>query len=219
VCALPSTSPLTAYFQRHLAFSFLFYPAQLQYPLSSPKIPLLIHNHLESSPDFKVTKDINYITLAARISLLDIGIGPGPLTVPYQPPSTLAESEFQEPPPLELSAAEEIAFNREVDELANHIKLRSNDIQQVGAIDDMTRLDAKDCFDRLYHRLEDAVRIGGRKSTNVFENNNSTQAGSRKLFQKWFGPKLPGSRAATPTVNGTTDGKMNRSSNNNVAEG
>jgi hypothetical protein len=192
---------------------------QLQHPLSSPNIPLLIHNHLESSPHFKITRDTNYITLAARISLLDIGIGPGPLTVPYQPPCTLAESESQEPPPLESTSAEEKAFNKEVDELANHIKLRSNDIQQVGAIDDMTRLDAKDCFDRLYHRLEDAVRIGGRKSMNVFENNDSTQASSRKLFQKWFGPKIPGSRAATPIVNETTDVETNGSPNNDDIAG
>jgi hypothetical protein len=181
----------------------------LQYPLSSPNIPLLIHNHLESSPHFKITRDIDYISLAARISLLDIGIGPGPLSVPYQPPSTLAEPESQEPPPLEWDSAEETAFNKEVDELANHIKLLSNGIQEVGGIDDMTRLDAKDCFDRLYHRLEDAVRIGGRKSTNVFKNNNSTQAGSRKLFQKWFGPKLPGSRSVTPTANGNVKADVN----------
>jgi len=83
----------------------------------------------------------------------------------------------------------------------------------------MARLDAKDCFDRLYHRLEDAVRIGGRKSMNVFDNNDSTQASSRKLFQKWFGPKLPGSRAATPTVNGTTNGEMDGSLNNGTAGG
>jgi hypothetical protein len=179
---------------------------QIQHPLSSPNIPPLIHNHLESSPHFKITRDTNYITLAARISLLDIGIGPGPLTVPYQPPCTLAESESQEPPPLESTSAEEKAFNKD-------------DIQQVGAIDDMTRLDAKDCFDRLYHRLEDAVRIGGRKSMNVFENNDSTQASSRKLFQKWFGPKIPGSRAATPIVNETTNVETNGSPNNDDIAG
>lgn len=181
---------------------------QLQCPLSSPDIPLLIHNHLYSSSHFKISKDIDYISLAARISLLDISIGPGPLVVPYQPPSTPAVSESQEPPPLESTSAEEVVFNKEVDELANHIKLLSNDIHEMGAIDDMTRLYAKDCFDKLYHRLEDAVRIGGRKPMNVFEN-NSTQAGSRKLFQKWFGPKLPGSGSTTPAVNGAGSASAN----------
>ncbi|KAF2787793.1 hypothetical protein K505DRAFT_421552 [Melanomma pulvis-pyrius CBS 109.77] len=195
VRSLPSKSPLTAYFQRHLALSLLLYPTQLRDALSSPKIPILIHSHLETSPHFKITGETDYISLAARISLLDTGIGPGPIDVPYLPLPSLSPS--QDVPMPASSFSEETAFNKEVDALVKQLKLLSNDIVEVGAIEDLTRLEAKDCCERLYHRLDKAVRIG-RKKTGVFE--NGAEEGSNVFFRNLFNKKKPGTRTLNESV-------------------
>jgi hypothetical protein len=78
VCALPTRTPLTAYLQRYLALSFLLYPTTVDVPLEDPTIPSFIHKHLDNSPDFRTRKDTDYSFLAARFTLLDLAIGPGP---------------------------------------------------------------------------------------------------------------------------------------------
>jgi hypothetical protein len=170
VCALPAKSPLTAYFRRHLALSFILYPDVVDMPLADPCIPTLVHRHLETSPDFRINKETSYKFLAARMTLLDVAIGPGFLSVPYQPLVSPAPSQAGSSPVMApLPASDEIKeFNREVDALAQHIKMLGNSIVEAGAVTDLTILEAKDCVERLCARLEHAVRIGGKKPHNVF---------------------------------------------------
>jgi hypothetical protein len=174
VCALPAKSPLMAYLRRHLALSFLVHPHDLDKPLAHTSIPALVHKHLDTSPNFRISKETDYHFIAARMTLLDIAIGPGPLSVPYQPLVSAAPSEAGSSPIMApLPASDEIKeFNSEVDALAQHIKLLGNSIMEAGAVADLTILDAKDCVERLCSRLEHAVRIGGKKSHDVFGNND-----------------------------------------------
>jgi hypothetical protein len=174
VCALPAKSPLMAYLRRHLALSFLVHPHVLDKPLAHPSIPALVHKHLDTSSNFRINKKTDYHFIAARMTLLDIAIGPGPLSMPYQPLVSAAPSRAGSSPiTAPLPASDEIKeFNNEVDALAQHIKLLGNSIMEAGAVADLSILDAKDCVERLCSRLEHAVRIGGKKSHDVFGNNN-----------------------------------------------
>jgi hypothetical protein len=171
---------MAAAFRRHLALSFLIYPTPLTVSLSDSDSSSLIHDHLDNSEDLQVTRQTNYRSLAASLSLLDIGIGPGPTTVPCQPPSIDGEAL----PPL--LGAEEIAFNKQLDALVQHIKLLGNQIVEAGAISDLTRLEAKDCVERLCHRLENAARIGGRKKRAVFEDEDEVVRATKRIFGKWM---------------------------------
>jgi hypothetical protein len=170
VCALPATSPLTAYLKRHLALAFLFHPHIVDMSLADPELPALIHNHLDESSHFRIKKKTNYSSLAARVTLLDIGIGPGPITVPYHPLISPALSQADSSPILAPLAASSSTkhFNNEVESLAQHIKMIGNSIVEAGAVTDLTILEAKDCFERLCARLEYAVRVGGKQYHNVF---------------------------------------------------
>jgi hypothetical protein len=170
VCAFPTRTPLIAYLQRYLALSFLLYPTTVDVPLEDPTIPSLIHRHLDISPDFQTRKDTDYSFLAARFTLLDIAIGPGLLSVPYQPLTSPMSSEAgSSPVTAPLPASLEVKeFNNEVDALAQHIKLLGNSIVEAGAAVDLTILDAKERSERLYYRLQHAVRVGGKKADNVF---------------------------------------------------
>jgi hypothetical protein len=175
VCAMPAHSPLTAYLRRHMALSFVLHPSVVDMPLSDPRIPTIIHKHLQTSPDFIVNKRIDYTSLAARMALLDVAIGPGLLSVPYRPllspvPSPAGSSPVMAPVP---GADDVKEFNKTVDALAQHIKILGNSIIEAGAVTDLTILDAKDCVERLCSRLEHAVRIGGKKTHDVFGNDDS----------------------------------------------
>lgn len=105
--------------------------------------------------------------------MLDIAIGPGLLNVPYQPLLSLPPSPVEEatilPPRL---TGDEKAFNEQVDALAHHVEVVSSSIVESGGIVDLSRLQAKDCSERIYHRLQNAVRIGGKKKFNVFGSND-----------------------------------------------
>lgn len=205
--SLPTKSPLTATFRQQLALAFLLYPTPLDTPVSSPGIAAIIHNYLDGTSHFNITRDTNYADLAARLSLLDVGIGPGPTTVPdLRSPEPLYE-ESKSPIPIRLSSlsTEEIAFNKEVDTLAKRVRLLSNKIVEAGAISDLTRLDAKDGSEKLCHRLEDAVRIGGRKKINIFEDENAAEVKSKRFFGKWLGKKSNSSTKGR-IVNGTVNG-------------
>jgi hypothetical protein len=159
----------------------------LDVPLAHPSIPELVHNHLETSPDFRISKDTDYHFLAARITLLDIAIGPGLLSVPYRPLVSAAPSQAGSSPIMApLPGSDEIKdFNKEVDALAQHIKFLGNSIMEAGAVADLTILDAKDCVERLCSRLEHAVRIGGKKSHDVFgSNDEGMQLKVSDIFRK-----------------------------------
>ncbi|EAT85225.2 hypothetical protein SNOG_07759 [Parastagonospora nodorum SN15] len=170
VYALPTRSPLTAYFQRHLALSFLVHPGTVEVPLGDPEMPAFIHKLLKTSPNFRINKNTDYRFLTARITLLDIAVGPGLSSVPYQPLLSPAASRAGSSPIM--APAPEIDevknFNKEVDALAQQIKILGNSIIEAGAVADLTILDAKDSVERLCSRLEHAVRIGGKKMHDVF---------------------------------------------------
>ncbi|PSN69148.1 hypothetical protein BS50DRAFT_333496 [Corynespora cassiicola Philippines] len=197
VRSLPTRSPLSAYFQRHLALAFLLFPEELTVPLESPRVLKIIHQHLQKASGFKIDKKTDYLSLAAQFSLLDITIGPGLASVPFLPLtdpefSTGDSSPITAPAPL---SSDERDFNTQVDLLAKHIKIVSNQIKEAGAMSDLARLDAKDCSERLCHRLENAVRIGGRKPNNPFAIDDGEQ--SRKLLNKWLSRDGTGSAALT----------------------
>jgi hypothetical protein len=187
VCTFPTTSPLTAYLQRHLALAFLVYPTPLDVELSDPKVTDIIHEHLDNSSKFRITKDTDYEHLTARLILLDIAIGPGLLNVPYQPLSSPVTSEAgSSPVRAPTPASSEVKdFNNEVDALARQFQLLSNSIVEAGAAVDLTIMDAKDSIERLRARLEHAVRIGGKKVHNVFGfEDEDTQLKVHKFFPK-----------------------------------
>ena len=183
--AFPTRSPLTAYLQRHLALSFLLHPVPVDLPLADPQLPALIHKHLKTSSQWHMNKDTNYSYVAARIALLDTAIGPGPLTVPYlpllSPPSSEAGSLSPSVPTPASSTLK--GFNTEVDALAQHIKLLGNSIVETGAALDFTILTAKERCERLFWRLQHAVRIGGKKEENVF---GSSEDGKQLKVRKFF---------------------------------
>ncbi|PVH99246.1 hypothetical protein DM02DRAFT_656590 [Periconia macrospinosa] len=171
--SLPAISPFTAYLQRHLALSFLLHPKTIKTPLQDHTIPILLDEYLQNSSHFLVDKNTNYTHLAARLTMLDIAIGPGLSSVPYQPllslpPSPIGEEAMVLPTHL---TGDEKTFNEQVDALAHHIEFISSSIVESGGIVDLSRLQAKDCSERIYHRLQNAVRIGGKKKYNIFGTN------------------------------------------------
>lgn len=190
VRALPVRSPLTASFQRYLALSFLLYPEKVVHSFGGTEVLNLIHRHLQTSTKFIVAKNTEYASLAAQFTLLDIAIGPGPLAVPYQP--LISPPASQNPPGLAFNIdlappADDVkAFNHEVDALAKQIKLIGNGINVAGAITDLNRLAANDCCDRLCTRLEHAVRIGGRKVKNIFQEDDPGKQYGRAFMEKFL---------------------------------
>jgi hypothetical protein len=198
VCALPSNSPLTAYLRRHLALAFILHPAALNLPLADPQLPAILHRHLETSPNFHVNKEADYGCLAARMTMLDIAIGPGLLTVPYQPLASSESSQKDSSPVMAPAPASSDVkdFNKEVDALAQHIKMLGNSIVEAGAVVDLTILEAKDSVERLCSRLEYAVRISGKKTHNVFGNDDEVkQLKVTDIFRK----AAANARKAVPT--------------------
>lgn len=193
ICALPARSPLTAYLQRHLALAFLLHPVSVDFPLAHTKVTDLLLEHLDRSSSFRVDRDTDYSLLAAQLTLLDIAIGPGLTTVPYQPLSSPTTSQADSSPiRAPLPATSEVkSFNSEVDTLARRVKLLGNSIVEVGA-GDLSILETKDCIERLYARLEHAVRIGGKKVHDVFGNDaDHTQSKVNKFFKKASKPTTP----------------------------
>lgn len=196
VYALPARSPLTAYLQRYLALSFLLFPQVVDMPLIDPKIPQMIHKHLDTAPQFRINKRTNYSHLVARTILLDIAIGPGPLSVPYQPlvspaPSHAESSPIMAPFP---DSSEVKEFNEEIDALAQHIKMLGNSVVEAGAVVDLSILEAKDATERLCARLEHAVRLGGKKVHNPFGDDDDEER-QTKLNKFFLKPKKPSTTA------------------------
>ncbi|USP81094.1 hypothetical protein yc1106_08368 [Curvularia clavata] len=193
-CALPAKCPLTAYLQRYLALSFLVHPAPVNMPLTDQKAHDLVLEHVAESPDFFVNKNTDYDHLAARLALLDIAIGPGLLTVPYQPlPSSTHASVGSSPVQAPVPASSEVRqFNEQIDALAQQIKLLGNSIVEAGAVVDITILETKNSVERICARLEHASRIGGKKVHNVFgSEEEDAQLRLNRFFKKKTGRPSP----------------------------
>lgn len=186
-CALPAMCPLTAYLQRHLAFSFLLHPTPVSMSLADDKAHDLVLDHITKSPDFFINKNTDYGHLAARLALLDIAIGPGLLAVPYQPLSSSAPSEAGSSPiHAPVPASSEVRqFNEQIDALAQQIKLLGNSIVEAGAVVDIAILETKNSIERMCARLEHASRIGGKKIHDVFgSDEEDSQLRLSKFFKK-----------------------------------
>lgn len=197
IYALPTRSPLTAYFQRYLALSFLLYPESLDITFADLKLAKLLRQHIRKSPHFQVRKQTDYGVLTARLALLDIAIGPGPMSVPYQPlvsPPTSNPGSSPVIAPVPVSS-EINDFNAEVDTLTQCIKILGNSIVEASASVDLSVLDAKDCIERLTARLEHAVRIGGKKPHNLFGGDDE----NRQLKVTDIFRKVAKSAAAEPS--------------------
>lgn len=211
VTVLPTRYPLTASIQRFLALSFLLHPTKITQPLTSPKTLSSIHDYLERPDISRINKHTDYSILAARFTLLDIAIGPGPLSVPFQlltSPSPSQDTQGQptvEPP--RPSSDEVKIFNQEVDALAQQIRLIGNSINVASAITDLSRLTASDACDRLRVRLEHVVRIGGRKTKQVFGDDDDDNQGDKATFAKFFTKKKEQPSAIGVSADG--DGAMN----------
>ncbi|KAI8934869.1 hypothetical protein NX059_008545 [Plenodomus lindquistii] len=192
VCALPTRTPLTAYLQRYLALSFLLFPQVVDVPLAHPKIPEMVHKHLNTAPQFRINKKTAYGHIAAQMTLLDIAIGPGPLSVPYQPlVSPVSSQAGSSPITAPVPDSYEVKnFNKEVDALAQRIKLLGNSIVEAGAVIDLSILEAKDSTERLCARLEHAVRLGGKKVHNPFGGDDGEER-QTKLSRFFVKPKKP----------------------------
>ncbi|KAF2655485.1 hypothetical protein K491DRAFT_778675 [Lophiostoma macrostomum CBS 122681] len=203
VQSLPSSTPLLASFRQHLALAFIVHPTPLPGLVPGHTISLMIHDHLDRSPDFLITRDTSYASLAARFTLLDLGVGPGLTKIPPPRKSNTAQGKNKQlglPPPTGLTKAE-VKFNQEIDMLAQHIKFIINRISEAGAITDPTRLDAKDNGEKLVHRLQSAARIGGRKRFDLFGGGGAGAEGSNHSIKRWTLGKGK-SRPATPAAGG-----------------
>lgn len=154
-------------------------------PLTDPQLLERVHDYLDNSPHYRMNKDTNYSHVAARFELLDIVIGPGLGTTPYVPLISPPPSETgSSPPPVPTPESADVrAFNKEVDALAQHIKLIGNSIVETGAALDLTILEAKERCERLFWRLQHAVRVGGKKAENVFGDNDERQLKVKKFFK------------------------------------
>jgi hypothetical protein len=209
VDSFPAKSPLTAYFQRHLALAFLLHPTAVTVPLDNPEIPTLIFEHLQKSPDYRVVRKTDYTSLAARLVLLEIAIGPGLLTVPYQPllsPPPSQQGHWTVPTHARLTP-EDKTFNKVIDALAREVERINDSIVETGGMTDLSRMYAKDYGSRLYHRLQNAIRIGGKARVKIFGDNNEVN------FEVWNGLFKYGNKKTTQTVvsggavNSTNDGQ------------
>lgn len=190
-CALPAKCPLTAYLQRYLALSFLVHPTPVTMSLTDYKAHDLVLEHVAESPDFFVNKNTDYDHLAARLALLDVAIGPGLLTVPYQPLSSSTHTPANSSPiQVPLPASSEVRhFNEQIDALAQQIKLLGNSIVEAGAVVDITILETKNSIERICARLEHASRIGGKKVHNVFgSEEEDAQLRVNRFFKKVHRP-------------------------------
>ncbi|EOA90927.1 uncharacterized protein SETTUDRAFT_45165 [Exserohilum turcica Et28A] len=194
ICALPATSPLTAYLQRHLALSFLVHPLPVQISLADQKAHDLVLEHVAESPHFFINKNTDYGLLAARLALLDIVIGPGLLTVPYQPLSSSTPTQTDScPVEVPVPASSEVKhFNQQVDALARQMKLLGNSIVEAGAVVDITILETKNSIEQMCARLEHASRIGGKKIDNVFgSDEEDAQPRVDRFFKRALKPSAP----------------------------
>ncbi|KAF2745874.1 hypothetical protein M011DRAFT_469135 [Sporormia fimetaria CBS 119925] len=213
VSSLSTRSGTTHSFRRHLALAFLLYPTipmpSLDNDDANPyDISDTINNLLRTSPIFQVNRKTSHSALAASISLLDIAIGPGPIKPPV-PPAKLPSS----PPPTREETLEYerevlkyergiIPFNKRIDALVQDIKVNiGNKIVEAGAISDLSRLEAKDAVERLCHRLESAVRVGGRRKRGFFSEKEEVGRGVKRMFG-WL---KSGEKGGEITVGGSSE--------------
>lgn len=173
VCNLPSSSPSQQAFKRWLALSFFFCEPMTSFAeLSTSTLPSRIIDHLSDYPLYHLSNDTNYPSFTASISLLDIAVDVGFFPV-------------LEDGAVLPSKRDRKQFNNSIDDLCHKVRWLAGRIIDRGATN-MARSEAKEVCSRLIHRLESAVRLGGKKRTNVFSANaeDDTEK-SRNFLDKW----------------------------------
>ncbi|EXJ62552.1 hypothetical protein A1O7_02990 [Cladophialophora yegresii CBS 114405] len=161
---IPPTSPLACKVRVLLSQVFLLGSSVLKKStLVSPNVSLdILTNHISTSPDFDTKRrkggsTIDYIALRARTHLLDVAICDGGLPASF------------------TSRADEQAFNKSVDRLADAVKTIEVAINDPGA-SHMTRTEAKDDLRALQTRLLFCVRTEVRPKRHIFDGTKMREA-------------------------------------------
>ncbi|KAH0543183.1 hypothetical protein FGG08_002444 [Glutinoglossum americanum] len=147
---LPSHTPCLHLFRRRLALVFFFNDASY---LTRPEDDLLelprITRELEK-PEFRIYSNTDYTRIAPLISILDVCIDNG------TSPSSFIDND------------QEIAFDRDIDNLARRLKSMFTRIVDTGA-SYMARTEAKEVLERVHYRLVFAVRTKERLKNSIFQ--------------------------------------------------
>ncbi|OCT50614.1 hypothetical protein CLCR_06714 [Cladophialophora carrionii] len=164
LCHIPPTSPLACKVRVVLSQVFLLGLSVLKKStLVSPSVSLdILTNHISTSPDFDTKRrkggsTIDYIALRARTHLLDVAICDGGRPASF------------------TSRADEQAFNKSVDRLADAVKTIEVAINDPGA-SHMTRTEAKDDLRALQTRLLFGVRTEVRPKRHIFDGTKMREA-------------------------------------------
>ncbi|KAI9880758.1 MAG: hypothetical protein M1830_000647 [Pleopsidium flavum] len=149
VSNLPTYAPALGLLRRRLALAFFFEDSSYLSKASDDLLTLdAVTTHL-LNPAFEVKEDMDFAQLAARISILDIGIDHGKSSI-----SACGDES-------------EAVFNREVDSLAKRIKTMFISIVDSGA-SHMTRTEAKEVLEVVHYRLVYAVRTKQKPRLTLF---------------------------------------------------
>ena len=147
---IPNAQPYMEDFRRCLALCFfLDDKAYLSCDLENVSLFSKVIAHLHSDPRYDPSPKTNYADLGAYVSILDIAINSGFVSLPFP------------------SKESEIDFNRSIDALSQQITTLHNGIVDTGA-SHMKRTEAKNALERLKFRLEFSVRTKPKPKKNVF---------------------------------------------------
>lgn len=153
---LPASSPRLNLLRRRLAFAFCFHD---QTYLSKAKAHLVDFKaiiHRLNKPQFDINRETNYPHLAASIAILAIGLDNG------------------DPPSADTDKNVEMAFNDNVDALAQRIKTMFTQIADTGA-SHMKRTEAKEVLESFYLCLVYAVRTRQKPRGMMWGNDTETE--------------------------------------------
>ncbi|KAL9086796.1 MAG: hypothetical protein Q9165_006943 [Trypethelium subeluteriae] len=147
---IPNVNSQMEDFRRRLALCFFLNDeAYLSCNLADSSLASRIVDHLRTSPLYDPNPQTDYTNLGALVSILDISIGFGFVSLPFS--SKDAEADF----------------NRSIDVLSQQVTALHNGIIDTGA-SHMKRTEAKNALERLKYRLEFSVRTKPKPKKNVF---------------------------------------------------
>lgn len=175
VSNLPACAPALGFLRRRLALAFFFEdPSYLsKAPQDLLNLDTVTDHLLRRAFDIKV--DTDYAQLAARISILDIGIDHGISSVDM------------------CDLPNEASFNREVDSLAKQIKAMFTGLIDSGA-SHMSRTEAKEVLRIVHYRLIYAVRTIQEPKSSLFGSVTTGQQGGTQHNTKAIAEYLSHSR-------------------------
>jgi hypothetical protein len=147
--SIPALPPRLILLRQRLALAFFFQDIRLLSKQPEDTINLrIIAEHLQDS-QFTISNTTNYAEVAATIGILSIGIDCG------------------DPPSAPPTKQEELAFNRDVDDLALKIKTMFTQINDTGA-SHMKRTEAKETLEAFHSTLLFAIRTRPLPKKNLF---------------------------------------------------